>query len=215
MSMFIRNNEFDNIIENNISNDVDTPESLAWRLLVDDKLKTDNNIKRFLASIDLSEETNPNIFNEEAYLFEILLTMYLEMLFGWYKLLHLIENEENEVSTEFKLNLNELTLKDLIYPFKEKIKLIGYNLNIYEITNIDYYNYLRNESYCRVALKDLPSDFGFFEINKDRIVPDKRYHFILNSKFKGKNFIKDIFMLININNIGYKVSFDTINITSN
>jgi hypothetical protein len=202
------NDEIDDIISNNISNDTFTPESLAWRLLVDDELKNNTNIKQMLASIDLNEESNPDIFNKEAYLFEILLTIYLEMLFGWYKLLHLIENEMNENPVEFKLDLSKLTLKDLEEPFKEKIKLLGYMLCIHEIKNKDYYDYIKNESYCRVALRDLPSDFGFFEINKNRIDREKRYHFILNSKFKGKSVLRDIFMMIIINDVAYKISFN-------
>ena len=216
MSLFNRNGDdaIDDLVSNSITDDIFTPETLAWRLLVDDELKNDTNIKQIMASIDLDEESNPDIFNKEAYLFEILLTIYLEMLFGWYKLLHLMENEENDNPTEFKLNLSELTIKDLEEPFKEKFKLLGYMLNIYEITNKDYYDYLRNESYCRVALRDLPSDFGFFEINKNRIDPEKRYHFILNSKFKGKTILRDIFMLLVINDVGYKISFSSFNLGS-
>lgn len=207
MSLFNENDAIDELISNTVSNDIFTPETLAWRLLIDDELKNDTNIKQIMASIDLNEESNPDIFNREAYLFEILLIVYLEMLFGWYKLLHLMENEN---STEFKLNLSELKLKDLEEPFKEKFKLLGYMLNIYEITNKNYYDYLRNESYCRIALRDLPSDSGFFEINKNRIDPEKRYHFILNSNFKGKSVLRDIFMLLVINDIGYKISFNLI-----
>jgi hypothetical protein len=211
MSLFNGNDAIDDIISNNISNDTFTPETLAWRLLVDDDLKNDTNIKQIMASIDLNEESNPDIFNKEAYLFEILLTIYLEMLFGWYKLLYLIENELNENPTEFKLDLSKLTLKELEEPFIEKMKLLGYILHIYEIKNKDYYDYIKNESYCRVALRDLPSDFGFFEINKNRINPEKRYHFILNSKFKGKTVLRDIFMLIVINDVVYKISFNNLN----
>jgi hypothetical protein len=211
MSLFNRDgsDQIDEIISKNISDDIFTPETLAWRLLVDDEIKNDKNIKQLLTSIDLNEELNPDIFNKEAYLFEILLTVYLEMLFGWYKLLYLMENEEKGNPEHFKLNLAELKLKDLVEPFTEKFKLIGYNLNIYEINNKDYYERLKNESYCRVALRDLPSDFGFFEINKNRLDKEKRYHFILNSKFKGKTVLRDIFMLLIINDIGYKICFSS------
>ena len=66
MSLFNRNENdaIDEIVSNNVSNDVFTPETLAWRLLVDDELKNDTNIKQIMASIDLNEESNPDIFNK-------------------------------------------------------------------------------------------------------------------------------------------------------
>jgi hypothetical protein len=207
----------DTEISNNIQEDVFSPESLAWRLLVDDEFTKNNDVKKMLAHIDLEEENNPEVFNKYVYEFEILLTIYLEMVFGWYKLLHLMQNENNEnnennedLEKEFELDLTKISLNDLIDPFKEKFKMIGYNLSINEIKNKDFYDYLRNESYCRVALRDLPSDFGFFEINKNRLDPKKRYHFIINSKYKGKDNLRDIFMLLVLNDIGYKINFNYI-----
>lgn len=198
----------DDEVNNNL-NDLYTPESLAWRLLVDDDLK-DVTMPTLLASIDLSEESQPDIFNKYAYEFEILLTIYLEMVFGWYKLLHLMDCEEKGVDKDFFVDFNKVNFSDLEDPFKTKIKTLGYILNIDKIdkiTNKDYYEKLRQESYCRVALRDLSSDYGFFQINKNSIDPEKRYHFIINSNFKGKNNLRDIFMLLVINDVGFKINF--------
>ncbi len=201
----------DKELQNNINDDVYTPESLAWRLIVDDDLKINNSIPHLLASIDLDNEPQPDIFNKFAYEFEILLTIYLEMVFGWYKLLHIMDCEDKNKESEFVLDFNTIKLSDLEEPFKSKFKLIGYNLFINEIDDKNYYDYLKPESYCRVALRDLQSDYGFFEINKNNIDKEKKYHFIINSNFKGKNNLRDIFMLLLINNKGYKINFTSIN----
>ncbi len=199
----------DDEVNNNL-NDLYTPESLAWRLLVDDELK-DITMPTLLASIDLSEEPQPHIFNKYAYEFEILLTIYLEMVFGWYKLLHLMDCEEKGIEKEFQVDFNKVSFSDLEEPFKTKFKTLGYILNIDKVVDKvvdkDYYDYLRQESYCRVALRDLSSDFGFFQINKNNIDVEKRYHFIINSNFKGKNNLREIFMLLVINDIGFKINF--------
>ena len=94
-----------------------------------------------------------------------------------------------------------------MFSFQTKFKSLGYILNIDKVDNKDYYEYLRKYSYCRVALRDLSSDFGFFQINKNNIDPEKRYHFIINSNFKGKNNLREIFMLLVINDIGFKINF--------
>jgi hypothetical protein len=188
------------------TSDVFTPESLAWHLLVSDELKKVD-VGQLMASIDLDEEPNPNIYNREAYEFELLLTIYMEMVFGWFKLLHLMDNEQKGIETDFKPDLSKLSLDDLENPFKEKFEIIGYNLHINEITDMDYYENLRVKSYCRTALRDLQSDFGFFNLNKNNIDPEKRYHFVMNGGFKGEKNLRNIYMLIKINNVGYKINF--------
>ena len=195
----------DSELQKNIS-DTYTPETLAWHLLVNDDLNN-LDVGQLLASIDLESEPNPQKYNKEAYEFEILLTIYLEMVFGWFKLLHLMENEESGIDTEFNPKLNLVTLHDLENPFMEKFEIIGYKLHINEITNMDYYEVLRNKSYCRVALRDLKSDEGFFKINAKNIEPEKRYHFIMNSNYSGEKNIKNIYMVLMLNDKGYKISF--------
>ncbi len=197
--------KIDEELSRNLS-DVFTPETLAWHLLVSDNLKNVD-VGQLMASIDLDEEPNPKVYNREAYEFEILLTIYMEMVFGWFKLLHLMDNEQKGIETEFKPDLSKLSLDDLENPFKENFEIIGYNLHINQITDMDYYENLRIKSYCRTALRDLQSDYGFFNLNKNNIDPEKRYHFVMNGGFKGEKFLRNIYMLIKINNVGYKVNF--------
>jgi hypothetical protein len=196
----------DNELQNNISNEF-TPETLAWQLLVDEDIEKKIEIGQLIASIDLENESNPTIYNKEAYEFEILITIYMEMVFGWFKLLHLMENEQNGTNYDFKPNLSLVTFNDLTDPFSEKMSIIGYNLNVEEITNMEYFNLLRNRSYCRVALRDLKGDDGFFKLNSKKIDPEKRYHFIMNGNYKGEKFLRNIFMVFMLNDKGYKISF--------
>ena len=196
----------DNELQKNISNEF-TTETLAWQLIVDEDIEKKIEIGQLIASIDLENEPNPTIYNKEAYEFEILITVYMEMVFGWFKLLHLMENEQNGTNCDFKPNLSLVTLNDLLEPFSEKMSIIGYNLNVEEITNMEYFNLLRNSSYCRVALRDLKGDDVFFKLNSKKIDPEKRYHFIMNGNYKGEKFLRNIFMLLMLNDKGYKISF--------
>ena len=196
----------DSELQKNILNEF-TPESLAWMLLVDENIQKKIDVAQLIASIDLENETNPTIYNKEAYEFEILITIYMEMVFGWFKLLHLMEDEQNGRETEFKPNLSLVTLNDIIEPFTEKLSIIGYNLHVNEITNMDYYKLLQSKSYGRVALRDLKSDETFFRLNSKNIDPDKRYHFVMNGNYKGEKFLRNIYMIFMLNDKGYKINF--------
>ncbi len=196
----------DSELQKNISNEF-TPESLAWMLLVDDNIEKKVDIGQLIAAIDLESEPNPQVYNSQAYEFEILITIYMEMVFGWFKLLHLMENEQNGTETEFKPNLSLVTLTDITEPFTEKFSIIGYNLHVNEITNMDYYKMLQSKSYGRVALRDLKSDETFFRLNSKNIDPEKRYHFVMNGNYKGEKFLINIYVLFMLNEKGYKINF--------
>jgi hypothetical protein len=196
----------DSELQKNISNEF-TPETLAWTLLVDENIEKKIDVGELIAAVDLDNEPNPTVYNLEAYEFEILITIYMEMVFGWFKLLHLMENEQNGVETEFKPNLSLVTLNDIVEPFTEKLSIIGYNLHVNEITNMEYYKLLQSKSYGRIALRDLKSDEGFFRLNSKNIDPEKRYHFVMNGNYKGEKFLRNIYMIFMLNDKGYKINF--------
>jgi hypothetical protein len=200
------NDSIDSELQKNISNDF-TPETLAWMLLVDENVEKKIDVGQLIAAIDLDNEPNPTVYNSEAYEFEILITIYMEMVFGWFKLLHLMEDEQKNLETEFKPNLSLVTLNDIIEPFTEKLTLIGYNLHVTEITNMDYYKLLQNKSYGRIALRDLKSDETFFRLNSKNIDPEKRYHFVMNGNYKGERLLRNIYMIFMLNDKGYKINF--------
>jgi hypothetical protein len=191
----------DDLIEEHTSSDVHTPESIAWKLLVDEKV-IDIKQGQLIGFLDQGEINDK--LEATTIEFEILITIYLEMIIGWYKLLYLMENPDGP---EFKLNLDNIAVDDLINPFKEKMLVLGYILSVTEFKNLEIYEEFKKKSYCRVALRDLKEDNGFFIMNRKNIPNDKLYHFILNSNYKESLNLREIYAVIKINKIGYKINF--------
>lgn len=181
-----------------------TPEELAWKLIMDE------NIDNSAAIMAFADE------NSKETLFEILITIYIEMLFNYYKMQYLEntlnieeEEEENIICDEFenfKLNLNNVNLELLTNVFTEKFKKIKYILNVYEIS-YDYYEYIKKNRYCTILLKDSEHDSTYFLMNEYYLDPDKRYHFVLNSIYSTMTELSDVFCTVRINNKYYKISF--------
>ena len=193
--------ELDDFINQHSDNDTYTPESIAWRLLVDDDfVKTENGqLLGFLQEGQINDKLEATTIG-----FEILITIYMEMVINWYKLLYIMETSDDK---GFKLDLTNVTIDDLLNPFKEKIQTLGYILSITEFKNLQIYDEFKKKCYCRIALRGLPEDNGFFETQKKNISSDKLYHFILNSNYKETTEIRNIFAVIKINNVGYKINF--------
>jgi len=169
-----------------------SPEELAWKLIMDENI----NASSLMAYTDE---------NTKETLFEILITIYIEMIFDYYKLIYL-QNTENDSFDDFSLNLNDVDINDLTNVFKEKINKMKYKLTVDEISLHEYENIKKNR-YCMVLLKDSPNDATYFEMNKERLDPEKRYHFILNSLFKSQTKLDNIFTTLCINNKYFKISF--------
>lgn len=186
-----------NIDENNY-----TPEALAWKLLMDDKITTSN-------LMVFSDENNKET------VFEILLTIYLEMIFGHYKMAYLESNYNEEdyddIYENFKLDITNVNLFALTNVFASKFNKLNYILNVKEITREKYDENKKNR-YCTILLKDSPFDNTYFLMNEQYIDPEKRYHFVLNSLYKRKENInlRDIYCTVIINNICYKIYFTNI-----
>ena len=186
-----------------------TPEALAWKLLMDDEI-TRSNLMIF------SDENNKEI------VFEILLTIYLEMIFGYYKMQYLESNfnEDNDNSDNyddiydnFKLDLSNVNLFTLTNVFAEKFNKLNFILNVREITREEY-DKNKKTRYCTMLLKDSPYDNTYFIMNEKHLDPEKRYHFVLNSLYKTQENIdlRDIYCTVIINNICYKIYFTQITI---
>jgi len=186
-----------------------TPEALAWKLLMDDDITTSN-------LMIFSDENNKEI------VFEILLTIYLEMIFGYYKMQYLEANYNNideaddtydDIYDNFRLDLTNVNLFMLTNIFSTKFNLLNFILNVREITRLEYDENKKNR-YCTILLKDSPFDNTYFIMNERHLDPEKRYHFILNSLYKTKEHIelRDIYCTIIINNICYKIYFTQITI---
>lgn len=181
-----------------------SPEELAWKLIMDENINDNNVIMTF--ADENSKET----------MFEILVTIYIEMLFDYYKIQYL-ENtlyldkkkEENIICDEFEnleFDLNNINLELLTNIFTEKFKKIKFILNIYEIS-CEHYEYIKKNRYCTILLKDSEYDSTYFLINEAHLDPEKRYHFVLNSLYIPVTELRDIFCTVKINDKYFKISF--------
>lgn len=177
-----------------------TPEELAWRLILDENIDS-------APLIAFSDE------NTKEILFEILITIYVEMIFDYSKLKYL-ENQNNSDDDNFnnnfenfKIDLNKVNINDLTNIFTEKFQKLKFILNVSELSR-EQYNESKKKRYCTILLKDSPSDATYFEINKEHIDPEKRYHFVLNNLYTEKKELRDIFCSFSINNKYYKISFN-------
>jgi len=220
----------DDEIDSHLNEDVFTPESLSWKLLIDDSTISNGIMQSFVPESNRNnsnssnvsyEEPNNDLLNISEQLeteFEISLIIYMEMVFNWFKLLYLTEIEANSTTTtstsssvpDFVPDYSTITLSDLEEPFKEKLKKINYLLHISPIT-ADLHKSLIKNSYCKILFRHLQSDAGFFIINK-QIPVTKYYHFVLNGQYTSNLTTKlvHLYALAKINNLYFKISFSKI-----
>jgi hypothetical protein len=184
-----------------------TPERLAWSLLIDDDYEKITNGK--LLVFDNIDNINDLTLEEQTEnKFQILLTVYFELIFGWYKLLHLMQNEMDNTFNDFKPDLSNITIDDLTREFKDKIKVLGFILYVKELNDDEHYNYEKDLCYCRILLKDLPSDSNYFYIKRHQLDPEKRYTFLRNGTFQLKTSIKKYFAVVKLPMKSFKIYFD-------
>ena len=185
--------------------DIYTPESLAWKLLLDEDIPNG----------EMFEYSEPHE-NKFVIKFEIFLTIYLEMIINQYKLLYIEANEDvtdEDIDNNFKLNFDNINIDVLTSPFKEKLRKIKCQLIITEL-NKNTYDYIKNHRYCTILFRDLPKDEPYFIMNNKYIDKNKKYHFVLfGPSVEKKNLyteLRDIFACISLNDTYYKIAFDTI-----
>ena len=180
----------------NMEDNTFTPEELAWRLILDENVNS-------APLIAFSDE------NSKEIMFEILITIYIEMIFNYSKLKYLenqnVEDLDNNFDN-FNIDLNQININDLTNIFCEKFTKLKFILNVSELSREEFENTKKNR-YCTVLLKDLESDKNFFELNKEYFDSDKRYHFILNNLYKTKEELRDIFCTFRINSKYFKINF--------
>jgi len=212
--------------ENQSDDNIMTPESLAWKLLMDDQIDDFKGV--IMSFIDGNEQEN-NYENLSGQ-FEILITIYMEMVFGLLKINHIngLLNEQGELETEreidleksFNPDLNELSIDDLTLFFREKFKKIRLFLSISQIHDsetLDPRDFgSKSEYYCRILLKDLPHDQGYFWTNRHRLDPEKRYTFVIrNDPLKDLKKLDNFYAVCALPGMKVKISFSPINVVEN
>lgn len=180
-----------------LDDDTYSPKSIAWKLLLDDKL--DCLTSQILA---FSEDRNSED-DGVSFFFEILLQIFMEMLYD----LILINNLEDENVDKIIYDLNKINLNQFIEIMIHKFKIIHILLRIETFEeDHDINDQILKNRYCRIALKCNQSDIGYFLSNKN----DLQYTFILNGSFQKKDQIDDLFSIVTLNNKFYKISFSHI-----
>ena len=174
-----------------------TPETLGWTLIMDDNI-SDAELLIF------SDENN----NET--IFEILITIYVEMIFNYYKLKYLesqydLDNYDDNFDN-FKLDINQINMFTLTNVFKTKFNKLKFMLNVHELSQEEYED-SRKHRYCTILLRDSPHDNTYFVMNEKYIDKNKKYHFVLNSLYNLKNNLRDVYCTFSINSKYFKIYF--------
>lgn len=123
---------------------METVESMAWKLLFDNK--TDPLSARMLL---FSEEQDDD---QTTFTFEVLLNIMMELIFGMLKI-EWLKFCENKKLTEFNPKFTVDDFENVIPALKQKFAKINYLISIYEIEEFE-------NQYCRIMLRK--QDFVIF-----------------------------------------------------
>lgn len=186
-----------------------TPESLAWDLLVGD---IDNTKVGKL--LDYSyENINNNISSHEkiTFRFEILLTIFMEILFDLAKLEYYSQNDGNDGNNnKFIPEYEKFNIDAYINLIEDKFKIFGFCVFINKekmekfSSDKDGFKFLMENRYCRVLLKNYNEDNSEFENLPD----DTYYHMKINGLNKNNyDNLKQIYSVFFLNEYVFCVNF--------
>ena len=205
-----------------------TPESLAWNLMMDENVDDyAGMLMPFVSGDELLSQNNGIRYEQLSDQFQILITMYMEMVFGLLKINHIMmnTNENGEIANEadldktFKPDLSKFGVSDMLTVFREKLKKIRVYLSVQEIWDADPENLKdygsASEYYCRIMLADTPEGKTYFWNNRNNPVvdSDKRYTFVMrDDKKKSHKKLNDFYAVCVLPNIKVKICFSPINV---
>lgn len=193
----------DNTEMTTLQDNLYTPESIAWKLYQD-------NIDEPLSAQILGLGP-PGEDDEITYKFELLLSVFMEMLLHMMRMDNIKECEESNDNLDLDLEPNfEDFDVELYYPvIRSKFKKISYLASVETFNKNDDPDYLIHvvkDRYNRVILKNNPEDTHYFE----EIDSDDQYDFIPCMGYEPKTKLKDVYAILNIYNKMYKIRFDII-----
>lgn len=203
------------------NSDVVSPESLAWKLLVDDDIEDFAGVLIPCSESSSISDMKTVKHDELIDQFQILITIYMELVFGLLKINHINNNldENGEIKNvnleeSFSPDFSIFSIDDLLNLFKDKFKKIRYILNVKEISEED--SYYTMKYYCRIILKDTPDGKIHYFVNKNKLDSTKRYTFLIrNSNLSEFNQLSDFYAICALPNFKVKVYFSPINIFIN
>lgn len=198
-----------------------TPETIAWKLYQDDDdTPLSSKILGFGPSCDIDGVdgvdgvNGANTVDHVACVFEMLLSIFCEMLIHMMKIDVLKMNEENLLDLANLTNSIDLDFEDfdmeLYYPvIRNKFKKISYLVSVETFDSNDDKDYLLEvvkDRHSRVILRHNLTDTYYF----DEIDSDNYYDFIPCLGYKSKKKIKDVYSILSINDKMYRIRFDPI-----
>lgn len=193
-----------------------SPEEIAWKLLEDDE---DNYSSDTLKCLQMCTDIQDTYDNPATFLFEILLTIFMEMLVNLIK----IDGSEMLVNL-MKIDSsdgigNEILISNDFQKYKNVLEYVVYKINKtnYYSLHVDFVEeneensvhikYLMENRYCKVLLRSDKANESFFELLRYQSGYDKDYHMTLNPEFKNMKKLNEIFAIIKLNNIIMKIKF--------
>jgi len=201
-----------------------TPEALAWRLLMDDDVEDYAGVLLPSVSGGHIDDGENLLYDTLADQFQILITIYMEMIFGLLKIDHVssfikdgIVDENIDFDATFSPNVSELTADGMLDYFREKFKKVRVFLSVrgvYDSNEDEPKNYgSSSEYYCRIILKNTSEGKTYFNNNKDWIDPEKHYTFVIRDDKKRRHRqLSDFYAVCTLSNMKIRISFSPINV---
>jgi hypothetical protein len=208
----------ENLVEEIESRDTKfyTPESIAWDLLVGESKDIDPEKKgKLICFIENEnkegnkEENKEELTNSDllTYNYEILITIFMELLFNMAKLNFYFENENNDFIPDYK----KFNIDAFFSLIQDKFKILGFMAFVDSEKmegDKEWLIDLINQRYCRVVLR-YHDDDEHFEINN--VSKDVYYHMKLNGLNKKKyKKLGEIYSVVFLNDNVYKIYFEQI-----
>jgi len=201
------NSLIERIIEENdmLANEYYTPQTIAWKLIMDDN---DEALSGALLGYADGGDDDP-----ASFMFEILVTIFIEMIFDIAVIAQATDDESKLQDFEFNPDMGKFDLDLFINTIKKKFNKISY------ICSVETYNKKEmskhelaelqetvNNRYCRIILKHNPDDRKIFKTKNIA----ENYHMILNETYIRKKHLRDIYAIVMLYDKVYEIHFDNV-----
>lgn len=179
-----------------------SPEEIALLLAFDQFDKAKNGMETFVPEKDTG--------NQHSYLFEILITIFMKLLFVIAKADN--DNDEEKKNKEFVPNYADFKMDALMSIVSDKMLWLNYLVRIETHDKNDFVddktefdNLCNKNRYCLVLLKN----YNDHPIFKTKQAENRYYHMVLNQNIYKKQFKKldDVYAILELNGKFYKISF--------
>lgn len=203
--------------------DTGTPESIAWRLLMNEEDKEYGGQIQFVFVDHNDNIDEMSFYDSLASQFETLIIIYMEMVFSMLKINHISAlvdgdgeiDESIDFEKSFKPDISNFTITDLKDVFREKFKKMRIFLSVIEIYDGTKEQPFGQSSdyYCRIILRDTPEGKTYFRKNRSWLDPNKRYTFVIrNDTTRSHKSIEDFYAVCMLANMKVKIAFSSIRV---